>query len=169
MTDSGRYLSLALLGFLMVFAGCGPKLPSDLPKLYPAQIEVVADGEKLAGATVSLYPMGDGESVGGLTDGNGIAKLQTRGKYPGAPAGQYKVCVNWAVTVEGKTSQNPPPTDPVELDRYNKRVEYERSAIPALEPIYKDPKNSPLEVEIKEGTNQLTVGVKKLANIPGSL
>ena len=122
----------------------------------------------VAGATVSLYPIGSGESVGGLTDGNGIAKLQTRGKYSGAPAGKYKVCVNWAVTVEGKTSKNPPPTDPVELEKYNKRVEYERTAIPALEPIFKDPKNSPLEVEIGEGKNQLTVEVQKLAKIPGT-
>jgi hypothetical protein len=150
-----------LWGILVFIVGCGgAKLPSDLPKLYPTQIEVTADGEKLAGATVSLYPVGSGEPAGATTDAKGIAKINTRGQYAGASVGKYKVCVNWAITVEGPTSKTPPPTDPVALDKYKTQVITEQTAKPALEPVYRDSKNTPLEVEVVEGKNNFSVEVK---------
>jgi len=161
-----------LLYFITIFTlvalvGCGGvKLPADLPKLYPAQIEITAnDGAKLEGAVVSLTLIGEsrGEPVGGGTDAKGIAKLYTRGEYAGAPAGKYKVCVSWSLVLEGPTSQLPAPTDPKELDRYNRRVAGERKARPALAQIeYGDPARTPFEVEIGEGKNSFSLEVEKL-------
>jgi len=167
MMIRNEFTAVVLLGILFI-AGCGgQKLPGDLPKLYPAQIEVTADGEKLAGAGVTLSLVGGaGESVGGSTDAKGIAKLYTRGQYAGAPAGKYKVCVNWSVILEGPTSQKPAPTDPAALRAYNKQVSSERTGKPALEAVYRDSKTTPLEVEIGEGKNNLSVEVKKLAVMP---
>jgi len=155
------FSAVALWGIFVFITGCGgAKLPSDLPKLYPTQIEVVADGEKLDGASVLLYPIGSGETVGGVTDAKGIAKINTRGQYAGAPAGKYKVCVNWSVIVEGPTSKKPAPTDPKELTKYNDRVASERQGKPVLEPVYNDSRNTPLEVEVAEGKNSFSVEVK---------
>ena len=155
------FSAVVLWGIFVFITGCGgQKLPSDLPKLYPTQIEVTADGEKLAGATVSLYPIGGGETVGAATDAKGIAHINTRGQYAGAPAGKYKVCVNWTVTVEGPTSKKPVPTDPGELAKYERRVADERTTKPVLEPMFRDSAKTPLEVEVVEGKNILSVEVK---------
>jgi len=160
---------VVLLGILVFIAGCGPKLPGDLPKLYPTQIEVTAtDGSKVENATVLLYPVGGTEVVGGTTNAQGIAEIRTRGEFSGAPAGKYKVCVNWSVLVEGPTSKRPAPTDPRELERYNRRVEDERTGRSALEPGYNDAARTPLEVEVVEGKNSLSVEVKKLDPLPTS-
>ena len=164
-----NWFSAVALGGILFIAGCGgAKLPADLPKLYPAQIEVTAtDGAKIEGAVVTLSLIGGaGEPVGGSTDAKGIAKLYTRGQYAGAPAGKYKVCVNWAIILEGPTSQKPVPTDPKELDIYKRKVASERKAKPALEAVYRDTKNTPLEVEIGEGKNSFPVEVKKLDKQP---
>jgi len=159
---------VALSGILIFFVGCGSNLPDDLPKLYPAQIEITAGDEKIAGAIVTLSLIGGGgESVGGGTDADGIAKLYTRGLYDGAPAGKYKVCVNWVVMDAGAAGQKPVPTDPDELKRYNEQIEREGVGRSGLEPGYGDRKNTPLEVEIVKGNNSLSIEVKKLDNLPG--
>jgi len=167
------FLAVALwgiLGGILVFTvGCGQKLPSDLPKLYPAQIEVTADGIGLDGAIVTLsLTAGGGESVGGTTDAKGIAKLYTRGQYAGVPAGKYKVCVLWDIRDEKKIQEakaNPVPTDPKELARYNKQIMIaEGKRLPGLETAeYGDPKKTPLEVEVTDGQNRLSVEVKPSA------
>jgi len=142
----------------------GQTLPSDLPKLYPTQIEVYADGEKLEGAVVTLYPIGGGEPVGGTTESNGIAKLSTRVQYAGAPVGKYKVCVIKNLIIEGPTSQQPAPTDPKELDKYKQKVFGERKVESVLAPEYRESKSTPLEVEVVEGKNRFSVEVKKLVS-----
>jgi len=151
---------VALWGTLVFFAGCGEKMPDGLPKLHPTLIEVTADGEKLSGASVSLYPVAGGETAGASTDAKGVAKINTRGKYDGAPAGKYKVCVSWAVTIDGPTSKKPVPTDPAELEKYKTRVIYERTSKPALVKEYRDQNTTPLEVEVVEGKNNFSVEVE---------
>lgn len=160
MFTRNSFSLVAVLGILVFFAGCGQKLPDDLPKLHPTQIEVTADGEKLAGAVVSLYPIGGGEAAGATTDANGIGKINTRGLYDGAPAGKYKVCVSWAITIEGPTSKKPVPTDPAELSRYNTQVIYERTAKPAVEQEFRNANTTPLEVEVLEGKNSFSMEVQ---------
>ena len=168
MVFSNCLISGCLIGYPCFFVGSGSDLPDDLPKLHPAHIEITADGAKLAGASVSLFPIERGEFAGAITGDDGIAELMTRGQYLGAATGKYKVCVHWAVVVEGETSKKPAPTDPAELERYNSQVGLERTAHSGLEAEYSDPKNTPLEVEIKEGQNRLSVEVKKFDNLPGS-
>ena len=158
---------VALLGVRLFLADSGSNLPDDLPKLHPVQIKVTADDEKLAGASVALYPLERGEYAGAITNDEGIAELMTRGQFPGAAAGKYKVCVHWAVVVEGPTSKKPAPTDPAGLEKYNSQVGYERTTYSGLEAEYGDPKNTPLEVEIKAGQNSLSVEVKKFDNLSG--
>jgi hypothetical protein len=161
-------LVVALLGVCLFLAGSGSDLPDDLPKLHPVRIEVTADGAKLAGASISLFPIDRGEFAGAITDDEGIAELRTRGQYLGVAAGKYKVCVHWAVIVEGPTSKKQAPTDPDGLERYNSQVGLERIAHSGLEEEFSDPKNTPLEVEIVEGKNNISVEVKKFDNLPGS-
>ena len=154
---------VALLGILVFTAGCTQKLPDDLPKLYPTQIEVTAtDGSKLEGARLTLYPVGGGEPAGGMTNAKGVAEIVARGQYSGAPPGKYKVAVLWAILLDGPTASKPAPTDPKELAAYNDRVDREKKALPALEPQFSDSKNTPLEVEVVEGKNNLSLEVKKL-------
>ena len=159
---------LLVVAFRLFLADSGSGLPDDLPKLHPVQIKVTADGEKLAGASVSLFPIDRGEFAGAITNDDGIAELRTRGQFLGAATGKYKVCVHWAVVVEGPTSKKPAPTDPAGLEKYNSQVGYERTAHSGLEAEFSDPKNTPLVVEIKEGQNNLSVEVKKFDNLPGS-
>ena len=159
--DSFRTSLMFTLWSIFVFiVGCGQNLPDDLPKLYPTQIEITADGEKLAGAVVTLYPVGSGEAAGAVTDDKGIAHINTRGHYAGAAAGKYKVCVNWAVTVDGPTSKKPAPTDPAALKQYESQIERERHATPALEQKFRDTKATPLEIEVVEGKNSFSVEVE---------
>ena len=156
----------SILGSILFIAGCGgQKLPSDLPKLYPAQIEVTGnDGAKLEGAMVTLsFIGGAGEPVGGVSDANGIAKLYTRGQYAGAPVGKYKVRVDWNLIIEGPTSQKPAPTDPAELKRYRQKVYTERQSKPGLAAKYGNVDTTPLEVEIGEGKNSFPLEVEKVS------
>ena len=157
-----NWFSLVVLsGILVFFAGCGSKLPDDLPKLYPAQIEITANGVKLAGAIVTLSLIGGGgESIGGGTDADGIAKLYTRGFYDGAPVGKYKVCVHWVVMGAESSGNQPEPK------RFNEQVDSDIIGKSGLEPGYGDRKTTPLEVEIVAGNNSLSVEVKKLDDQP---
>jgi len=164
MNVRNNFSTFALLGTLIFIAGCGGlKVPDDLPKLHPAQIEITSDeGKKLEGAIVSLFLVGGGgEAVGAATDNKGIATLYTRDLFVGAPAGKYKVCVNWSIGVE----MTPPPEGTPQRERYDealKRPGYEPriTQYPALEPEFQDAKNTPLEVEIVEGKNNFSLTVK---------
>jgi len=153
---------VALLGSLVFIAGCGQKLPADLPQLHPTQIEVSAGGDRLEKATVTLHPVGSTEPVAGITNAKGIAEIRARGQYSGAPVGKYKVTVYWTIQLEGPTASKPVPTDPAELERYKERVVRERVHKPALEPQFGDPLRTPLTVEVVEGKNNFTLEVKKL-------
>ena len=163
-----KYFTLStVVIFSLLIVGCGPKIPSDIPKLYPATITITADGEKLSNASVTLFPIAvaSGQSnvaVGATTDDKGVAKLRTQGLYDGSPSGKYKVCVNWAITIDGPTSKTPPPTDPKQLEAYNKKVAYEQTSKPALDPQFMSSKTTPLEVEITEGKNDFSLEVNKL-------
>jgi len=158
---------VALLGILVFFAGCGKKLPDDLPKLYPTQIEVTAtDGSKVENARLTLQPIGGGEPASGITNARGIAEIVARGEYSGAPAGKYKVMVSWMITLEGPTASQPPPTDPMELERYEDRVRREQKILPALEPEFSSITTTPFEVEVVEGKNTFQLEVKKLDPLP---
>jgi hypothetical protein len=139
---------IALLGILVFIVGCGQKLPADMPKLCPTQIEVTTtDGSKLERASVGLHPMGAStEASGGTTNAKGIAEIFTRGQFSGVPAGKYKVTVTWVVNIADPTSQP--------------------KIVGGLEAEYANSGSTPLEVEVVEGKNKFSVEVKKLDPLP---
>jgi hypothetical protein len=88
-------LGLALTG-LMVFAGCGEKGIAR----YPVNGSVNIDNKPVEGAMVIFCPVGGSEQVQktrpfGFTEGDGKFELTTVKKGDGAPAGDYKVLVQW--------------------------------------------------------------------------
>ncbi|MDR0869495.1 MAG: hypothetical protein LBN39_01735 [Planctomycetaceae bacterium] len=112
-----------------------------MPKLQSVTLSFTQEGEPLAEATVVLVPQFPCDwTIGGLTDASGSVKLRTHGKYEGAPAGQFKICVSKTVT-EGElpkmdASSAVVPTIPT----------YE-----VVEPQYGNAQKTPLEIEITAG------------------
>ena len=108
----------------LLFSGCGhgELIPPGMPKLYPATITVTQDGKPLAGAGVIMINADPSTSwsAGGNTDQNGVLKLKTMGRYPGAPVGKYIVAVQKIETPNMKLPSEP--SDPAELREYNRLV-----------------------------------------------
>ena len=94
-----------------------------MPKLYPATITVMQDGQPLGGAEIVMINIDPSSSwsAGGVTDKNGVVKLRTMGQYEGAPLGKYKVGVR---KVEIPDIELPPelPSDPAQLKEYYRLV-----------------------------------------------
>lgn len=159
------------MGTALLIAGCGQKVPGDLPKLYPTNITVTCDGKPLKNATVTMFLKDPSSgkaniSLGTVTDDKGVAKIQANGMYPGAPVGKYLVCISKSAAVEGPTSKKTPPTDPNELAKYEQKVSDERKFVPGLEKNYSSPKTTPFEIDITEGKNYRDFEVKKASGAP---
>jgi hypothetical protein len=158
---------LSLILGLICIAGCGPsKVPHDLPKCYPCQITVIQDGAPLDGASVTLqspevgqiwFPMG-------TTDQMGKADMYTNGRYPGAPAGVYKVLVNKGAPPPD-TLGAPPTEGTPAYDRWLERMS-SQPEYTAIELQYSDAAKTPYEIEVKtKGKNEMTVDVGKAVRI----
>ena len=114
---------------------------------HPAKAKVVLDGRPLAGATVALHTLGKDKDdkakytyvADGLTDTAGVAPFTTYTRFDGAPVGEFTATVV-------KTGRG----------FYDGEIP-EKSSIPAR---YATPATSPLRVEIKEGTNELTLELR---------
>ena len=81
---------------------------------------------------------------GGSTNENGEAVVMTHGKYPGAPAGKFKVTVNKTQT-EGSATGNDP------------GVSSEVKMFDLVAAKYRAVTTTPIEVEISAGENTLDV------------
>ena len=79
--------------FLFVFAGCGEQRPEGFPKLYPVTLDFAQEGKPLDNAVVRLYSEEVAWVISGRTDSGGRVRFLTHGKYPGVPAGTYKISV----------------------------------------------------------------------------
>jgi hypothetical protein len=123
-------LSLGLLG-------CGEDKPDGLPKLQPVLLQFTQDGQSCNGATVHLVPQNENPwIVGGITDVAGNVALKTHGKFAGVPSGKYKITISKIDREEiGDTPKNMYETQEIVI--YN-----------LIDPIYSDPKNTPLEIEV---------------------
>jgi hypothetical protein len=90
-----RFLALCLC---LCLVSCGKSPYGDHPP-YPASGQVLVNGEPAAEAVVALYH--DGEwgprtiMPQGWTDADGRFVLSTYGVNDGAPAGDYKVSIEW--------------------------------------------------------------------------
>lgn len=96
MDPQRRALLLTILSGILVFAGCGKgKLA-----VHPVTGVVRVDGKPAPGAMVILCPVGGSDKLQrerpyGTADGEGKFTLTTFDKGDGAPAGEYKVLVQW--------------------------------------------------------------------------
>ena len=143
MNFSAAFRFLLWGAFCVLFmSGCGQPRPDGLPNLYPVTLKFMQEGAPCTDALVSLTPESDGQwAVGGITDSNGNAALLTHGRYPGVPAGKYKVAV-----IKTETELiGPPPTgteDAVGSTTYN-----------LIDPVYSISSSTTLAIEVVAGKN----------------
>jgi len=97
------------LGFLLVFftaglSGCGgTTVAESLPETAPVSGVVTLNGKPIMSATVTFVPMGATKGVEcvGVTDDSGKYKLQQIRGAEGAPAGEYRVVINYYLKADG--------------------------------------------------------------------
>ncbi len=97
MKTSKNFRIAACLILLCFTVGCSrDERPEGLPELQALTVKVVQSGAPLAGASVRLIPTDKTNhwALGGTTDDNGEATIQTHGKYSGAPMGEYDVTIS---------------------------------------------------------------------------
>ncbi len=94
-------LVMALLGFPMVFTGCGERLPDDRPDLAPVTGKVLRNDQPLADARVKFSPQDQGAPSTGTTGADGTFTLTYRDGQPGAAIGTHRV----TVTIGGPTPE----------------------------------------------------------------
>ena len=141
---------LLFCSIILIGNGCSKSnRPADLPKLYPAAVTIRQEDKELSGAAVRLVPLDVSNTwtTGAVTDSHGKATLRTHGRYPGAPAGKYKVCVTKTMT------------DDEPLKNGSKRSYH------VIGPEYDNPANTPFELEITSGKNAFEFNVPKTVKI----
>ena len=149
-----NYLPLpAFFGTLLLFvAGCGEKLPPDLPKLYPTVVSVIQGGEPLEGANVNLLPKDPNSrwAASGVSNSAGKVDFFTEGKYRGAPEGEYQVTVSKVFAEPSKYDGQEKPSD-LDYPTWHKMLQEEnakRAGYRLVDPKYGDRRTSPLELTV---------------------
>jgi hypothetical protein len=127
----------AVAAALLVLVLVGPQLfGNGRVRVYRAHGKADFEGKPMSRATVILHPVNAGSSHFPLPCAtvreDGTFAIGTYGKGDGAPAGEYKVTVQWVIPVGG----NPVPMN----------------VLPAK---YSDAQSSDLTVRIKSGSNTL--------------
>jgi len=132
----------------LLFSGCDtrPK-PDGLPPLLPLTLTLTQDGTPLSGASVTLFADDGAWTIGGTTNASGNVSPMTHGKYPGVPAGQYKVCVFKVESVAppARTDSESAGPPPVEYDLVDVKL--------------KSPLTTPLTLEVGSGKKSVTLDV----------
>jgi len=145
---------LLCVALALSFSGCNQPKPTGLPSLLPLTLTLTQDGTPLSGASVTLFA-DDGMAtwtVGGTTGVSGNVSPMTQGKYPGVPAGKYKVCVFKieAVVPPGAV----PPTD--SESQSARPVEYD-----LVDVKLRSPATTTLTLEVGPGKKTATLDVGK--------
>ncbi len=81
-------------------AGCGSQ--GEMPDLGTVEGTVRLDGQAVAGANLSFYPVGGGRSSTAVTDAQGKYTLEYKSDSAGAKVGKHHVSVSTAVSPEGE-------------------------------------------------------------------
>jgi hypothetical protein len=139
-------LLLFLAACLAGLAGCGSAVDPDRLPVFPAQGQIAYQGKSLGGAFVVLHPQGvksaDGLRPRGHVAEDGKFSLSTYETNDGAPAGDYKV------TVEYRSLIKKPGGDVV-------------AGPNVLPKQYSRPETTPISVRIASGDNALAPIVLK--------
>ncbi|MDR0336745.1 MAG: hypothetical protein LBI18_06605 [Planctomycetaceae bacterium] len=122
-----------------------------MPKLYPVQLTLVQEGKPLDGAMVLLKRHSETTkySCGGLSGANGVVKIQTHGKYAGAPEGSYTVTVSKTVT-ERSGPWNEIPSDEAAAQTWlqENRSRLKETNYHIIDPKYGDSQTSDLKIDV---------------------
>lgn len=125
----------------MLLSGCtGEKKPEGMPEIHSTVIKIESEGKALTDASVSLVPVDKTQTwtAGGTTDSSGTATMMTFAKFPGAPAGKFKVCVT-------KTLVEPDPNADPDSPSVGS-ISYD-----LVDDKYANPDTSDFEVEVVAG------------------
>lgn len=139
-----------------------------MPKLHPASITIVQEGTPLDNAIVQLISSDPALSQwgpSGITDANGVAVLNTNSLYRGAPEGHFKVLVT-----KREMEKNPHPewADLPDGDpKYQefRAINQKLKSYDYVEPQYGLLLETPLEVDIAKGKNELSLDVGKKVQV----
>ena len=148
-------LFFTLSAVVALLMGCGPRRPSDLPRLYPCHLTVLLeDGTPVEDAVVTLVNVISEENSrwfsSGRTDSNGHVTIRTVGEFSGAPAGTYRV----SVSKLGYTATG----------RFFDSGEEMYDAFQILDPIFTNTETTPLTIEIKDRAVRETLRVRPAPN-----
>lgn len=145
----------------LIFCGCfGEKRPEGFPDIYPCEIKITQEGQPLSDATIVLFngqPDLDRWAVSGITDQSGLAQMKTNGKYPGAPLGNFTVCVSREELSEGE-----------EKIIGGEKIKTDQKKFLLVEKKYSDSASSPLKISIEKKKNHfdLDAGKKIRLSVP---
>ncbi len=138
------------LGFLLLL-GCGGGSANEYSGPYGQATGVVRlDGKPLTETASLTFLSGDGFAVTGAVNESGEFRLKYNGSSD-IPVGKYNVGITSNVSA-APVSQNP--ADFFNADGSTKVVEIKSTKIPAK---YGQPGSSGLQIEIKEGSQELKV------------
>jgi hypothetical protein len=167
-----KHLILLLAFVVLCAAGCGERLPSGLPKVYPVSLIIVQEGTPLADATVSLIPKNTESSwsATGVTDASGKAEFYTQGKYKGVPADDYKIVVLKTFTEPSQYAGQGKPADVDYMEWQNKLGAEKLRSYNLVEEKYCDRSMTPLELHVDaDGVKNKQIEAGKAVRIPLAL
>ena len=156
---------LTLLFALLFCFGCvGEQPPAGFPPLVPCSLLITQEGQPLADASVSLFPVESDNkwSSGGMSDVQGRVQLYTHSKFAGVPVGKYKVVIQKRVT-EGESGGAPIGASAQEFADFMQR----RKANPprtydVVNTDFASPESTTLEISVeKKGKNLFPFDVGK--------
>jgi hypothetical protein len=139
---SGWRCRIFVLAFLLIATGCS-KVEDGRMEVFPVSGKVTVNGQPAAGAHVVFYGAtpdltGPGTPApDGTTDENGEYRLRSYDPEDGAPAGEFKVTVEWPEPI--------PPNVDQEMYRPKDR----------LKGRYSNPDKSGLKRTVPEGGGEL--------------
>lgn len=153
------WVTVPALALLVALSGCGYRRPS----LARVEALVTLDGEPVAGADVTLVPVGPGRAARGLADEAGRVVFSTYGSKDGVIPGSYKALVaKRELTKSGARKMEaaraaPPPSDPTASESMVELTDADaRNLLPAK---YAGLATTDLSVTIERGTRQLTLSL----------
>ena len=147
-----------LLPVLFCLTACRSEpRPAGLPKLYPATITFMQEGQPLVEATVTLIAQDATIAkwvVGGITDAKGVLQVKTHAKFVGAPAGKFKITVSKTEISHEEAAQ---------LGNVNTSVTH---YVDLVAPKFQTAESTSLEIEITAGKNSATFDLGEPVRIP---